>query len=136
MILALIFFWLLCGIIAAMIGSQKGEGCFAFIMGVLFGPFGILFALVSNGNRKVCPSCKELIHKDAMVCPHCQRDMNPYPNWASEESKKQRLRWLWQLIMLLILILSAAIAYGLSDYYTPYLPQAVKTFLQPSQEPP
>jgi glucan phosphoethanolaminetransferase (alkaline phosphatase superfamily) len=52
------------------------------------------------------------------------------------EPEAPSLRWLWRLIMLLILILSATIAYALSDYYTPYLPKAVKTFLQPAPEPP
>lgn len=67
--------WILCGIIAAMIGSKKGEGCLAFILGVILGPFGILIALFSTGNRIQCPYCKELIHKDANVCPHCQREV-------------------------------------------------------------
>jgi len=71
----LLFLWLLCGIAAAMIGSQKGEGCAGFMAGVLLGPFGILIALFSKGNRKTCPYCKELIHKDAAVCKHCQRDV-------------------------------------------------------------
>jgi len=71
-----IIFWLLCGIVAAMIASKKGEGFLGFIVGVLFGPFGILFALLSTGrNRKTCPHCKELIHKDATVCSHCQRNV-------------------------------------------------------------
>lgn len=64
--------WILCGLIAAVIGEKKGEGCAAFFIGFLFGPFGILFALLSKGNRRTCPHCKELIHKDANVCPHCR----------------------------------------------------------------
>ena len=58
-----------------MIGSRKGEGCAAFIFGVLLGPFGIVFAIFSKGNRKACPFCKELVHRDAIVCPHCQREV-------------------------------------------------------------
>lgn len=67
--------WLLCGVVAGMIGSKKGEGCLSFIVGVLFGPFGILFAALSKGNRQTCPHCKEQVHKDAVVCSHCQRDL-------------------------------------------------------------
>jgi hypothetical protein len=59
-----VFLWILCGVAAAMIGNQKGEGCSAFFIGVIFGPFGILFALLSSGNRKACP-----------VCPRCQRNV-------------------------------------------------------------
>lgn len=66
--------WLLCGFIAMAIGSGKGEGCGAFILGCLFGPFGILFAILSSGNRRPCPFCKEMINRKATVCPRCQRD--------------------------------------------------------------
>jgi hypothetical protein len=71
--------WLLCGIAAAMIGAKKGAGCLGFILGVILGPFGILFALVMKGNRRVCPHCKELIHQEATTCPHCQRDLSVTP---------------------------------------------------------
>lgn len=67
--------WFICGIISAMIGSRKGEGCGAFIIGVLLGPFGILITIFSKGNRKECPFCKELIHREATVCPNCQREV-------------------------------------------------------------
>ena len=45
------------------------------MLGLLFGPFGILFAALAKGDRKQCPHCKERMHKDATVCPHCQRDV-------------------------------------------------------------
>lgn len=69
-----IVIWLACGLISAMIGSKKGAGCSGFIIGIILGPLGIVAALISKGNRKTCPFCKELIHKDAVVCPHCQKD--------------------------------------------------------------
>lgn len=70
-----LFLWLMCGIVAAMIGSRKGAGCAGFALGFLLGPFGILIALFMGGNRKACPYCRELIHKEAIVCPRCQRDL-------------------------------------------------------------
>lgn len=73
--MGVVFFWILCGIVAGIIGSNKGEGCFAFFVGVLFGPFGILFAILSKGDRRQCPHCKEYIHKDATRCPRCQSDL-------------------------------------------------------------
>ncbi len=67
--------WLVCGIVGAVIGAGKGEGCFGFIIGVMLGPLGILLAVFSKGDRVACPYCKELIHKDAVVCSHCQREI-------------------------------------------------------------
>jgi len=67
-----VLLWLSCAIIAAVIGNRKGEAGSGFLIGLLFGPFGVLFALLSSGNRKPCPHCKELIHKKAEVCPHCR----------------------------------------------------------------
>lgn len=73
--MAFLLIWLLFGIVAAMIGKQKGEGLSGFILGILFGPIGILIVLFGKGNRKTCPACKELIHKDATRCPRCQKDL-------------------------------------------------------------
>jgi hypothetical protein len=70
-----IIFGIACGIVAAMIGSRKGVGRAGFSVGILLGPIGILIAIFMEGNRKECPYCKELIHKDARVCPHCQREV-------------------------------------------------------------
>jgi hypothetical protein len=70
-----VLLWLLCGFIAAIIGGRKGEGCLGFVLGVLLGPFGILIAIASKGNRKQCTFCKEWIHKDAIICPHCQKEL-------------------------------------------------------------
>lgn len=66
--------WLLCGVIAAMIGARKNAGCLSFIVGLLFGPFGILFALLSKGDQKTCPFCRSYMHRDATVCRYCHRD--------------------------------------------------------------
>jgi hypothetical protein len=80
--------WLLCGIGAAMIGARKGEGCAGFVLGILLGPFGILFALLSKGNRVPCPHCRELMHKDATICPHCREHRNPDPGSDAPMSPK------------------------------------------------
>ena len=63
--------WILSALIAAAIGAKKGEGILGFIIGIIFGPLGVIFALLSKGNRVKCPACKELINKDASRCPKC-----------------------------------------------------------------
>jgi len=64
--------WIICAVIAAAIGSRKGEAGSGFLIGLVLGPFGILFALLSSGDRVPCPHCKERIHKKAEICPHCR----------------------------------------------------------------
>lgn len=78
--------WLLCGVIAAGIGSHKGEGCSGFFVGCILGPVGILVAILSSGNKKACPFCKESIHKNALICPFCRtylEDKNCCSNTSS-----------------------------------------------------
>jgi hypothetical protein len=71
-----VIIWFVCGIISAAIGQKKGEGCASFFIGIILGPIGILAALLSKGNRRKCPFCKELIIKGAVKCPKCQSDLN------------------------------------------------------------
>lgn len=75
--------WLICGIIAAAIASNKGEGCLGAIAGLIFGPLGILFAVLSSGDRRPCPHCAEKIRKQAKICPHCQREVPEPPGFWS-----------------------------------------------------
>lgn len=81
--------WLICGIIAAVIYSNKGRsGIAAFVVGFLFGPIGVILAAltpadkaaverkaVATGAMKKCPFCAELIRAEATVCKHCQREL-------------------------------------------------------------
>lgn len=78
------FFLLVCGIISYYIGAQKGEGGCAFVTGLLLGPIGILIALIGKGNRKHYEHCRELMHKDATVCPHCQRAVTSTTEMSSQ----------------------------------------------------
>lgn len=71
----LIFFWIVCGIVATIIGSRKGAGCSAFIVGLALGPLGIVVAIIMKGDRQQCPSCQEYINKNASKCPNCQEDL-------------------------------------------------------------
>lgn len=74
--------WLLCGILAAVVGGAKGRsGCGWFIVGVLAGPLGLLAVVgmpvvpraesVDASAFRKCPDCAETIMREARLCKHC-----------------------------------------------------------------
>lgn len=93
-----LFVWGLCGILAGAIASSRGAGgCFGAILGFLLGPIGVIIACVlpsnravpvviqnagpavppsvESGNQQTCPHCRSYIPAAATVCRYCQRDI-------------------------------------------------------------
>lgn len=80
-----IYFWLAFGVITAVVAFNKGRSVVGwFVIGALFGPFGLLASVfvstevkaleerkVGSGELKKCPDCAELVKAEAKVCKHC-----------------------------------------------------------------
>ncbi|MDV8008633.1 hypothetical protein [Rhodococcus sp. IEGM 1318] len=64
--------WFLCGVIAAVIASWKdrSQGGF-FVLGFLFGPIGILVAVLAASGTPPAPKGTR-----AVVCPRCNAQQN------------------------------------------------------------
>lgn len=89
--MAILVFWIMCGVASSMIYKSKGrDPVGGFFLGALFGPFGILFAhlkaeddkqierraITSGGSRK-CPDCAELVKAEARKCRFCNAALDP-----------------------------------------------------------
>jgi hypothetical protein len=90
----LIVLYLALGLIPAVIASKKGNsGANAFALAMLISPaLAIIFVIaarpntkkidqdkVAGGHYKQCPSCAEIVKRDAVVCPFCQREIRAQP---------------------------------------------------------
>lgn len=77
----ILIFWICCGIAAAMVASSKGRDTGGwFVLGLLLGPFGLIFALIVSKegpaqDERKCPFCAEYVKREAVVCKHCGRDL-------------------------------------------------------------
>lgn len=49
-----LLWWVICAIIASVIGAKKGRLILGFLLGFLCGPIGILITLLIKGNRREC----------------------------------------------------------------------------------
>lgn len=73
---------------AAAVGTAIGVGILIFLWAAGDIILGIIWLVTNGGNQRKgpandgttreCPHCKSLIRRDASVCPHCQRESEPW----------------------------------------------------------
>jgi hypothetical protein len=67
---------ILIGLFPASIARRKGYSFVAFwIFGALLFIVALPVALFMGDQRRKCPYCAEAIQPEAIVCPHCQREL-------------------------------------------------------------
>ena len=84
-----IFTFGLLGLIPAAIAHSKERSFFGWwLYGTCFFFIAIIHVLFvgRGGARRKCPFCAEIIRLEAIVCPHCQREV-PTPSWALPQSR-------------------------------------------------
>ncbi|MCX6348237.1 MAG: hypothetical protein NTV79_01865 [Candidatus Aureabacteria bacterium] len=67
--------WLFFSFLGAWIGGRKNQAGTGFLLGLLFGPIGLLIICLTQGNRLKCPMCRKMIENDARLCPYCRSDL-------------------------------------------------------------
>ena len=78
--------WVLAGVVGFVLLLAKGKLAFGCVTWILFGWWGILFAIVLSGpillavGWKIhadiaCPNCRRKVHYQATKCEHCHSDL-------------------------------------------------------------
>jgi hypothetical protein len=71
-VVCLILFWLFaCPFLGYMIGRQKCAGNHGVLLGLLFGPIGVLITALID-RRPNCPECGTKLNGKPSICPACK----------------------------------------------------------------
>ena len=79
----IVVFWVVCAILGAIIGGRKDASGAGFLLGLIFGPLGVIAAFAMD-SRSSCPHCGGRLNGRPQVCQHCQRSIQ----WASLEDQQ------------------------------------------------
>lgn len=100
--IAFTLFWAIMG---GLIGAKKGRPVIGFLASLFCGPLGVIAVLIDKGNRLECPSCRELTHRDASICPHCQREISRSPYFESlDDHHRSRIGIMAVILAVLVVV--------------------------------
>lgn len=68
--LLIVLGWLSCALLGGVVASWKEAGNMGFLLGLLFGPLGLIDAFALDDHMK-CPACGGRINDAARKCQHC-----------------------------------------------------------------
>jgi hypothetical protein len=63
--------WLACGLLGHIVGAQKEAGTTGTVLGLLFGPLGVIVAGFIDA-RPICPTCGTRLNGQPTLCPACK----------------------------------------------------------------
>lgn len=113
-----ILIWLACGIGAAIVARTRGASSgLWFVLGVLFGPFGLLFSFLSGPSGE-CAYCRKRIHPEAVKCPYCQSEFRHREDPAVNAAPQQGSN-----LFVLLILLGIVVIITLSLYINPLTPK-------------
>jgi hypothetical protein len=112
MVAGLLFGWLICALIGAIIGQRRGVGIRGFMWGFFLGPIGCLLVALLPGKSKRCPQCDETVRPGALVCKHCGADVSLASTSHASETAVQLVYWaLFAFVLVPIAVLMLRYAY-------------------------
>lgn len=66
---------LLFALVCWAIGHNKGRDVFGLLLGLFFGPIGLIVILLASDPREKCPHCGGYVNKNVTCCCHCGREL-------------------------------------------------------------
>lgn len=63
--------WLACAFLASIVGAQKQAGWTCLMLGILFGPVGLIASFAID-HRETCPTCGTRLNGRPTMCPACK----------------------------------------------------------------
>ncbi len=106
----LLIFWGICGATAAYLYRQRGRSWMVgFAGGFLWGPIGILLALLSPAVTIRCPHCKGKNRPGARFCRECGREVPP----ESRQAPPPATAWKGPIILGLVLMTLIVLFFGI-----------------------
>jgi hypothetical protein len=94
-LLLLVGYWCLAhAICGTVVGRLKERGLVGGLLGLLFGPIGVVAAFALDG-RPTCPMCEGRLDASPRKCPHCRAELQwerPHPGMSDFTNRRAVLR--------------------------------------------